>query len=428
MAAPTFAEVWNQIKAVVKIYDDLKTNGSSYLTNLDAYQQSLEGDHAVDAANLEESTRSALSGLLRRGGDVVRQHMIDMGKVISSSQTTPEELMDPIDGDLFQYFINNAQSLNSRNITHGSPSAAAGNVGNGLIYRLATDRNSQEIETVSLTSKKAECVQDSNSGTRATEETFLFTHEVGQKDGLDASAFSPATTIVASGPENSLLQNASFEEIDGTTGARGLSSIPSWTIDTGVIADFEYDSTNFYSSSPSELESGNSYALKIKNNVKISQKIRDIGQNIDPTKPYMLLLHYNRSVGASDGTLTIRMGTASASVTLTTQSGWQVLVLALDQNLWYSNFKENDLNIEVELSGWTTGTLLIDWVIFDEMKEFDRTWYLIKPGATNFQKGDSFTWSDTLSATEGKIQYWLSRWFGRYLPHNNAGTETITDP
>lgn len=429
MASPTFVEVMNQIKQVVLIYDNLKNSGVTYLSNVDAYQQLLEGDNSVNAANIEESTRNSLSNLIRNGGEVVKFHLLDMAKTIGSPQQTAEELLDPIDGDLFQYFIDNAQSLNSRNLTIGSPAAATGNVGTGIITRLSIDRNSQAIEAVSLTSKKAKCIQDMNSGTRNSEEVFLFSHTNSNRDELDRSAFSPSVLITASGPENSLIQNGSFEEIDGSTGVGGLNSIPSWDIITGTIGtDFEYDSANFFASSPTELDTGNAYALKIKNNSKIRQRIRDIGVNLDPKTPYFLCLRYNREVGASDGTLTIRMGAASASVALSTQLGWNLLSLTADQNLWYPNFKEDDLDIEIELSGHTIGTLLIDWVIFDSMKEFDRHWYIIIPGATNFQKGDNFNWSDTLAITEGKIQYWLSRWFGAYLPHNNAGLETIIDP
>jgi hypothetical protein len=428
MASPTFAQVWTQIKNVIKIYDDLKTNGTAYLTNLDTYQQSLIGDFASDSASLEESTRSAISSILDFGQTVLEGHFLELAKVIGSSQNTISQLLDPESGDLFQYFITNSQSLNSRNLTYGTITAGGGNVGNGTVYRLKTDRNSQNIEHVSLNAKKILCISDSNTGARVGEESFLLDHSVSNKDNLDLLALTPSSGFDASSPENGLIQNGSFQEIDGITGAGGLTSIPQWTIATGLITDFEYDSTNVYNSSDTELQNGTAYSLKMKANSKITQAISDANNSLDEKTPYMLLLHYNRQVFSGTGTLTIRMGTATASVVLGAQTGWNVLALAVDQNLWYRNFKENALNIEIELTGVTSGSVLIDWVIFDSMKFFDGSWFLIKPGSTNFQINDVFTFTDSLTATEAKIQYWLSRWFGLYLPHNNAGAETITDP
>jgi len=125
----------------------------------------------------------------------------------------------------------------------------------------------------------------------------------------------------------------------------------------------------------------------------------------------------------------MRMGTnATASVVLAAQAGWNVLITTMNQNLWYKNFVEDDLNLEVEISGNTTGYTLVDYMIFDSMDFFDGLWYAIVGGATYFLRDDQFTFADSLTAAEGIIQYWLYRLFGYYLPHNNAGTETVTDP
>ncbi|RMG22905.1 MAG: hypothetical protein D6732_25275, partial [Methanobacteriota archaeon] len=70
----------------------------------------------------------------------------------------------------------------------------------------------------------------------------------------------------------------------------------------------------------------------------------------------------------------------------------------------------------------------VDWVVFDEMTFFDGSWYFLKAGSTPFRKGDVFTWSDSLTATEGIVQYWIQRLFGVYFPHTTGGTETVIDP
>lgn len=424
MASPTFAEIATQIKNLVGIYDALKTAGTTYLTNLDTYQQALEGDRAVKAASMEESTRSALAGLLSRGSAPISEHFLDWAKVIASSQSAPAALLNPVDGDLFQYFITNSQSVKERDITFGAISAGGSNVGTGVVKRLYTDRNSQDMEAVSLTAKKILCTADSNSGTKVSQELFAFLHSVTQTDGLDITALSSGISSAASGPENSLITNGSFEQLDGSA-ITSLSTVPGWTVITS-IANLNYDATNYFATSPTERDSGNSYALKFLTNEKITQSLRAQGKTINPLLPYTFFLWYNRQVGSCDGTLTIRMGTTTASVVLAAQTGWNLLELTLNQTLWYSTFKEDDINLEIELSGRTTGTLLIDFVTFDVLKAFDGTFFIIQPGATPFRKGDVFTLTDSLTGAEGKIQYFLSRLFGVYAPH--SGTPTIADP
>jgi len=427
MASPTFAEKATQLKNAVGIAKDLNATAATLRTDIDTLEQSLEGDWVGDAAASAGSVRSSYDSIFGKFISLLAPHFQDLAKVINSNQTDPATLMDSVLGDLFQYFITNSQSVNSRNITFGSVSAGGSNVGTGTVYRLKTDRNSQDIEACAMSTKLFKCISDQNTGTNVGEEVFSVEHQSAWRDNLDWGHHGQVDSMIAKGPENGLgVRNMSFEEIDGAVGA--LNTIPGWTIVTGTInTNLDYSTTTF-ASSPTE-KTGTAYSLKITGNAKITQTIRSQSLTLNPLRPYFVLLHYNRAAGAGDGTLTMRMGTnATASVVLAAQAGWNVLITTMNQNLWYKNFVEDDLNLEVEISGNTTGYTLVDYMIFDSMDFFDGLWYAIVGGATYFLRDDQFTFADSLTAAEGIIQYWLYRLFGYYLPHNNAGTETVTDP
>jgi hypothetical protein len=142
----------------------------------------------------------------------------------------------------------------------------------------------------------------------------------------------------------------------------------------------------------------------------------------------MLIVAYNREVGTCDGTLTIEMGNKTNNVVLAAQAGWNLLSVPSSpgQDCWYENFMENDADVKITLSGRTTGTLLVDDVLLVPFTPFDGSWYMVVGGATKFLLDDEFTWTDT--ATESKIQKWLWRAYGRYLPHATGSAVTVPDP
>ena len=123
------------------------------------------------------------------------------------------------------------------------------------------------------------------------------------------------------------------------------------------------------------------------------------------------------------------MGSQTNNVVLAAQTGWQTLTVpgTTGTNQWFENFNEDDLDITIAVSGMTSGLELhIDDVLFVPGTLFDGSWYWIAGGQTKFLFLDEFTYADT--ATDAKIQRWLWRVYGRYLPHGTGTEITITDP
>lgn len=555
----TFAQIWTQIANALKIPEDLKSAGTTFRTNQATYDASLVGENVNEGSSAISAIRSQLASALSTGDAATLNHFAELAITLGVDQSDPETLMDPVLGDLFQYMIDNSQSVNSRAFTFGSlvatgslgseslnettfathakwdvtgdgddtggnfththatgastltqtnanmavagvprkwyrfdytissPSGDAtlaittawalqtqtlsttagthtlyflsndnaatadfvisgtsssgaitiddvtlkqvsGMVGNTNIYRLTTDRNSQDIENCAASTKEFKCIADQNTGASGGQEEWQVRHLSNFHDELDWLHHGDSGTFIGKDPENGLGTNMSFQELSGTvnTNMSANDTITGWEVATGLITDMQFTDNDTFQSSPTE-KGGTAYSLQLSANAKLVQTLRTEGQNIDLTVPHIFIVHY-KAQNSCDGTLTIRLGSNTASATVTGAIGWQTLALTMDQNLWYSNFDEDDLDLEIELSSNTTGELLLDYMIFDEMEPFDGHWWAIVSGDTFALVDDTFTFTDALSGSEAVIQYWLWRYFNSYLPHNGAGAETINDP
>ena len=116
----------------------------------------------------------------------------------------------------------------------------------------------------------------------------------------------------------------------------------------------------------------------------------------------------------------MKIGTATTgpvALNATAGSPWEVLTLPTP--VWYKNFLEEALDVEIIII-LTAGTLLIDDVILSPGTNFDGSWYWLIGARTPFLREDEFTFTHTV--TESIIQRWFWRMFGRYLPHSGAPT------
>lgn len=428
MASPTWAEKWTQISNAVEILDETLDFGNADTTNLvgmvDTHNQAIEGDFAAESAAAVDNMRTAYAELLTASAArrILEPHFLDLGKVIGSRLTDFDRLLD----DVFDYMITNTEKLNSRNITFGAVSAAGGNTGDGTVYRLTTDVDSETIEAVHLDVVTAKCVQDQNTGTEPGRELFEIYHGDPGPDVLELRG-SGEFVVAQALAGDVILSNASFGDLDGTLASP--NSIPGWTLDTGTLGtDLQLSATaaNVFRTGPEETTARSLYVQSAAD-FKLSQKISTIGEELDRDAPYLLLVRY-KGDGSRDGNLDIRFGSNEATVAVT-GSTWKTLVLTINQNMWPDNAYEADLNIEIETDSSTAGEMYIDDLVLARGTRFDNLWYWVVGAATDFKADDSFTFTDTLAGSEAKIQYWMWRAFGRYFPSTTTGTDiTISDP
>ncbi len=438
MASPTWAECWTQLRNTVKMLNELdkfcNSNSPNWISLEDTTVQSLEGDYAPQLLSALRAKRASISSIL--SPESIKAMLIpiirEMGKFIGAPERDAGALMRRI----YDYMIDQSpdDTLNSREITYATPAAAGSNTGNGTIRRLTVDEEGYNMEAQHTEAITAECVADMNS-TDEHEEVWQFRGVEQEKDFLSVAGSGVVRLLKARSARDSakLLGNPSFSQYSGTAAAAGSESTPTeitnWT--AGTIGNFrmsvDIQYRDFISTSAST-------SVRFTTNDSLSQAIvSERRTRLDPDTPYWLQCAVYRESNC-DGNLTISLGSVTRTIAMSTltNSAWNVVTILTtpNENCWYKNFKEADLDIQIELASRTTGTLYVDDVLLLPWDYFAGSYYLILPAAasnTPWLLDDKFTWTDSES-TRGIIQYWLWRAGLGYLPSATGAAETIADP
>lgn len=433
MATPTFAEVWTQVAAFLRPLE--KARLAAYVTattNWEAVEgaaiETLELDYADRATAALARARASFSSVISRESAraVLEPFMRQLGRTIGSANA--DKAIGDLLQDIYDYFVTNTQSLNSRGMTLNQPVAAGGNVGNGTILRLTVGEDNFPLEATSVASKRARIVRDQNTGTQKHEEVLRFESLDGPRDSLGGftRGTGERTQIAAKSARDSLLLNASFTSFSGTIAAP--TAITNWTSSVTVNGtNYSVDQTNTYRGDPSD--GGTPASITMKVTAVLSQALSVRRSTLDRKRPYMFRVAWNRAIGTASGTLRIDMGSRNGSVVVAAQTGWNLLYVIATPgttNNWFENFNEDALDLRID---WTRtgGELLVDDALFVPFERFDGGWYLPIGGATAWLVNDEFTWSDTVAA-DAVISAWMWWAYGFVLPTNNAGAETIADP
>ena len=433
MASPTYDELVTQLKARVHIieefYKAVSTGASSFVTLQDTLAQAAEGDFLDAMLASVASDRASISAILSPGN--IKAALAPIFRMLGKHvMAVPETDVDSLFVRFYDYCITNSKNVNSRDITFGSVSSVTG-TGNGTIHRCTADDTGNSIESITPEAIIAECVADQNSGAIKHQETFQFRGASPSRDFVLVTGSGAKANINAVSAKDSLrlLSNPSFSQYSGTAAATSTPSDPTaitnWTVSD--IADFQADIDVAYrgfdgDSSPT--------ALRFQDNATCSQILADTTRaRLNPNVPYFLQVAVYRESNC-DGSVILRMGATNRTVAMSSLSNgaWNLVTVTSspDSTNYLKSFNEDSLDIKFELTSRTTGSLLIDDVIFAPMTNFAGTFYIVVGGSTAFLRDDKLNWTD--SETGAVVQYWLYRAGLGYLPSDNSGSETITDP
>lgn len=441
MATPTFLQLVTDLKNAVNVFEKLRLFGETDSPNLigllDTYKDAVNTNFPGQRSAAVDLVRAQYSGILSRG--TIRAFLDpifrDFGKNIGAPEGTDTNTI--VQTRLYQDFIDNPDTLNSREITFDTPLADGGNTGTGVIHRLSVDDRGFDIENVNPSlDVTARIRRDQNAGVTKNREVFELATTAPPRDNIDLSSgdLGISQNLVTRGQKNIMLQNSSFDIGGGTDAAP--TSLPGWTLlDSGdnvltvssSLFTRETSSANTFLGKTRDSEVIRSLKIVTASQLKFQQKFSLRGISYPSAEvPLFLSIAYNRSVFSGAGTLIISKGSKSETVVLAAQTGWNRLFLALGTKNWLFNTTEDDLDILVDWSP-TGGSLLIDDVSLAPFIPFAGHWYYSDPGKTAFLYDDKFTWADSV-ATEGIIQQYLWRGGYGYLPSATAGGESITDP
>lgn len=328
---------------------------------------------------------------------------------------------------LYQYYIDNTLRVRSRAFVFGSVSMlrlnGVANVGDGTVNRLTTDENGLVIENTWAQTLKLSCLRDRNSGATIQEEIFQIEAGARNRDNIiiagSGNVNSNIQAISARTTQQFGFQNPSFSLMNGS----GASKFDGWTI-TGTAADATQSSTyyrDFFGDTTPK-------SVQVVSDITLSQTFALNNSQFDPTTPVYVHVAINKST-ASAGTITLTFGDQTATVTVgSLAAGWNLLKLGVSAKNWYNVFMGTAPTLSVGVSG-LTGALLFDDVTVGYFQQFDGLWYAAVGGPIPFIVQDAATFIDTETLTVGKIQRWIWRAFGLYLPSSTSTTAiTWADP
>lgn len=425
MSAPTEDEIQTQISQVVWIFEQillfLQTNTPNFEGEYEEFVLTdLKGDFAPLSVPPMDDLRASLSALLGTGvvRSVLDPLLLEYGKQQAFPETDPEDILDR----LLVYFAEGSERVLQRTFVYGAVSMGGGNTGDGTVNRLTKDRYAFFLENATAEVKTLRCTSDRNSGANVHQEVF-------EVRGIDIPRDFVAGIVgedrigeiagLSADDSLEIINNPSFHLFEGT--AATPTAITSWTVTTS-IGNFVVVLTDRYRDAVHEGDDAAS--LRIEANDKITQLLTVVRPTLDPLVPYYCQIAFKRE-SSCDGTLTIRVGANSKAVALSAQSGWVVLRLDLDEKLFLRGFNATTLDIEVELSGRTTGTLLVDDLIIAPMTLFDGTYLALVGGEMPFLVEDAATITDTI-ASDSILQRWLWRAYNKMLPHDTTASTNVT--
>lgn len=446
--APTEAEIQAQWRAGIDIIETLRNHFDGTIAGaggkLDTLTQILEGEYLpAEYTRLMGQIRAQCSDVVSPAyaSQVITPALFEYGKILAADATYGLGAGYRAPGDIFaslyDWFHDKSLSVTSRGITFDTtPTAGAGNTGNGTISRLTIDENAYNIEACTIEKKQFVCRADQNSGTEEHAETFEMIGEPSSFDSLLRGSFGSgdsARTVITSkhagtGSGGSLLQNSSFSQY----AAASAPKFTGWT-ETAGGAYISQDATNYYRSHPNATTNASLKMDGGSGTVTVTQPLSAMRvRRLDPNTPYFLRVMVNKTIGSAvGGSVTVTMGGVSKTVTISAlASGWAEITIDFNEDCWFKNFNQDSFGISISWTSSTSGYLLVDDVIFSPWDLIDGTYWCIRQNAaspTSWLQDDILTLTDTGGAPgTGKIQYWL--WvagFG-YLP--TSGSPTFTDP
>lgn len=425
-ATATWPEAWLRGQEYTKLAEDLRANETAGgATSWLSQEAVILGDgvpfdvfDAPPAATGLGNARAALDGAIQAAFGPFDQALVELAKTMGSSRTAAASILP----QLADYMALNTGGfastplIQSRQFTRGSPSYGGSNVGNGVLYRLSVDQYGYPIESDFAETINFRCERDAQSGVKTGAETFsakggtrrdsLTWYATGYGSGLDVA--DGAMTGVTGIDSAKLLQNPSFSSSTGTGSGFVLNG---WTLTSGVPASMSVDTVNYYRASSIESTPG---SLACTGSVTITQTLAGNGKSLQQILAYFSQLAVTRQVGSTGtGSVTVQIGSKSWTVSLSAQTGWVLLQPPIDKDLWFLNFNTNALTITITITV-SSGTIRIDDLLWAPWQNVAGKWVFPIGGTTPWKFTDTIQLVDTEAGS--KIQRWLARRYGTYLP------------
>ncbi len=439
----TIMNLWARETELVndtEVYTSTPTTG--YAAKEDALIQAMETDYPAGTTTALEGQRGLLADLLDASNIEANYdwYLLQAAKSIGSTSEDRSQMWR----DLFDYFITNDQFYKSREIVFDPPAAAGANIGDGSYLRCSNDDRGMPMEGWFVDAFTAKCERAARQLGVDFEAEFRLRGSELEKDELKRTGTGLDETLKCVSERNSetYVLNPGFETFGGTVPTAGTQQTPSdlsgWTPTSGDFSNLEVSVDQLYRTPPG---SDTSISLNFTDNETISQNLVTVnGTTIDVDTPYHVQVSVYRD-SSCDGSLVLTLGGVTRTVPMSglADDAWNVVTLVATAGIsnWSASFEANDLTLSFQLTGRTTGTMYLDTIIFAPFTQIAGgasvgrgamgNHMVMVEGRTAFIVGDSWSFTDTQSATRGINQYVAAMGDFGYMPSTAAGYETIAD-
>lgn len=330
-------------------------------------------------------------------------------------------------GHLYDRFVSQNLSVESRGFTYGTPTTFGSS--KGELKRLTVDANGFAIENTHPEVRTVKCVQAQGAGARRFAEVMRISGEAKGLDILEVLGSGAALNFTVASALNSLLSNPGFTSYSFATApsagspSTGTSpdTITNWSV--GSITGLQLDVDTVAQALPGV---ASPTSVLFTTNNSLTQLLSAGGAQVNAGKPYQFGLWVRRE-GNCDGTLTLNMGSTSKAITVSGLTGdtWTWVELDYDEGLWPINWLGDQPSVSAVLTSRTTGQLRFQNPWFGPLVEFDGLFYHLPTGTAPHVLDDSVSATDTI-ASDSVIQKLIVYAFGRYLPHRASVTFTAS--
>lgn len=450
---PTFAETIQQYGKAIKAVNEAEKFGGSNATNLvdmeDAFVTALDGEFTPAARPvLRNMLRNRIADALEpeRLRELWRPFMREILRYIGSDALGQGG--EIVGGDaggmrrIRQYMVDNSRTFNSRGMTLDTSSTGSP-TGSGSIHRLTVDKDNKTLECTGAETKTFVCTKDQTSGVRYHDEEFELRFANAAPDGLYWSGSGGKATLRSLNAKSAqLLVNPSWESgpTADNTALTSTTQLTGWSLGTASNIKTRSAAGYYFRGYPGT-ENSTLWGLEFVGNDTLAQVLRtaNSGVGFDDRIPYFCGVRWMRKSSAT-GNLTLHLGSQSELVTIGsgTNDVWNHLFIPMGTKCWYPNFKEDALDVKVQVASLATGTVVIDDLVLAPMSMLDGTWWAIVGGATPWTLNDTLAYTDVDGGTRAILSYWLWRTYRDqpavlaemrgWFPTDNAAGETDADP
>lgn len=438
--ADTFVDHVDQLDGANGLLANIATSkGTITGDNAGATIAALEGiEAAAKAAVSPDAMRAALVPILREWAASTE---------VDSDAATPGSQPVAFFSDLFDYFVDNSESVNAPADSYDTSAAAGGsNVGDGTAVRLTVDENDETLWGLEPDTYTIRCVEDARQTGKAHDETW----EIYGTKRTGATARETARvrfkTLTGAPQQGSPLKNSGFDQGTGTT---TITAMPGWRTNTdgaSAVPSSNIQRTTTHTFGPSIPGTATHYGVIFTGAETLYQDfVLEGNGRIDPDAPYLIGVRVKRT-NSTTGNVVLRLsdtigsGGRSATLDISTVTNNQWTTLWLDsgtagQECWSARWNANSLKLQIV--GVTDA--VVDQVIFNPMTRFGQEtdqrrgrgsmgqYVAYVAGLTPAAYDDTHAWTGDSAGTKGEIIWALRKAALGYLPTNGAGSETVAD-